>query len=1089
MKTKNHITPGSRRGVRSTGGWLSLITGLLLATVPAAQAANIFWDSNGSTAGAGDPATGTWGVDSFWNTDTTGGAGTFTTAVGSANDAFFSAGTDAVSAFTVAVNSTNAANSVSFQEGIPTLNGGVFALTKATSSSGLGGSFGTAVSLAGTATVNSGINIDAGGSGNPLLKLIVNNGLGDPDLSLTGVITRIGANTFGIRHGGAGSARITSSLVGVNGNIEGLAVSPFWGGPLTIAGNQTMTTSFFLRATTTHAAGAQYIFGDGPSDIQSWAGLTVDNATPTVAAVIRSTATMTGSLAVNRSVVHIPGTLNCAGTLTVGGSAAAGTLQLSDGVTTGAATFGGLSVGAFAGSVISGGAVGMSTLTLSNNGAATVTANLTISDNIQFNKKGAGTLTLGGSHSYVGATIVSGGRLDLTGTISSSVTVSNGASIGGEGSTSGSLTFSSSTASLFADPISVGVLTVASVDASASVVTVIPTASGSGVVLQSATPIVGVVGVNFISGGRGSLSTNVTGDQLIYTDTGSATLTWTGNNSPNPTFWDALTTTNWLNAGSPDKFFSGDNVVFNESASSFTVIGQGSSLSPGGVTISNTTTYFIGGASISGSGRIAKTGSGTAIISNTLSQLNGLGVTNGVLYLTQTNLNSFTGALTIDGGTLKIDNMNTIGGLSSTRLVELNGGTLEYGYASTVTPAQTTDIVPLELDGGTSTVSITGVTTNSLNRITQTTLRLGKFIVGSGNLIKSGAGILSLGKNSVGTLGSTFTGTVLVNQGSLDIRNPDSLGDVSSGTTISGAVLEIFPFGQNAGVSFDAEPLTLSGNSFFRTKNEDIDSHIFNVWNGPITVSAGAVVGIASPRASQGNPATGAITNVITAFDSRLTIAGSVGTGAGSVLKLGFFPSDLVPTNAQAVLPNDIEITGALTGPGAVVTVGHSNSVFNLSNNNYSGDTTVEGGTLKLGLANFATNSDVSVSTAAVLQLDFAGVTNTIGTLVLGGVAQSPGVYDSINGAPFITGGGSLLVTSLPVANYPTNITSSVSGSTLSLSWPATHLGWILQGQTNNLSTGITATWTDISGTAAVTSTNLTIDPLNPTVFFRLRHP
>lgn len=1054
-----------------------------------ANAANVFWDSNGTTPGAGDPATGTWGTTNIWNTDTTGGAGTFSSTVGAANDAFFSAGSDAASAFAVTVVGTNAANSVSFQEGIPTLNGGVIALTKSTTSTGIPGSFGTAVDLAGTATVNSGINIDATGSGNPLLKLIVNNGAGDPDLTFTGVITRAGANTFGIRVGGAGSTRITSSLAAVNGNIEGLSVSPAWNGPLTIAGNQPMTTSFFFRSTTAHGAGAQLILGDGLSDVQSWAGLTVDNATPTVAAVIRSTATMTGALAVNRSVVQIPGALNCAGTLTVGGSAAAGTLQLSDGVTAGTASFGGLSVGAFAGSVISGGAVGMSTLTLSNNGAATVTGNLTISDNIQFNKKGAGTLTLGGSHSYVGATIVTGGRLDLTGTIASSVTVSNGASIGGEGSTSGSLTFGASSAGLFADPVSVGVLTVASVDASASVVTVIPSASGSGVVLQSATPIVGVVGVNFISGGRGSLSTNVTGDQLIYTDTGSATLTWTGNNGTNPTFWDALATTNWLNGGSPDKFFSGDNVVFNDSASSFTVVGQGSSLSPGGVTISNTIAYFIGGANLSGSGRIAKTGSGTAIVSNTLSQLNGLGVTNGVLYLTQTNLNSFAGALNLDGGTLKIDNMNTIGGLSSTRPVELSGGTLEYGYAFTNSASQTTDTVPFELDGGTSTVSITGVTTNSLNRITQTTLRLGKFIVGPGNLIKSGAGTLSLGKNSSGALGSTFTGTVLVNQGSLDIRNPDSLGDVSAGTTISGAGLEIFPFGQNAGVSFDAEPLTFAGSSFFRAKNEDVDSHIFNVWNGPITISPGAVVGITSPRAVQSNPATGAITNVITAFDSRLTIAGSVGTGAGSVLKLGFFPADLVATNAQTVLPNDIEITGALTGPGAVVAMGNSNSVFNLSNNNYSGDTTVAGGTLKLGLANLASNSDVSVATGAVLQLDFTGVTNTIGTLVLGDVPQAPGVYDSINGAPFITGGGSLLVTALPVANYPTNITSSVSGSTLSLSWPATHLGWILQGQTNNLSTGISATWSDIPGTAAVTTTNLAIDPLNPAVFFRLRHP
>jgi hypothetical protein len=31
--------------------------------------------------------------------------------------------------------------------------------------------------------------------------------------------------------------------------------------------------------------------------------------------------------------------------------------------------------------------------------------------------------------------------------------------------------------------------------------------------------------------------------------------------------------------------------------------------------------------------------------------------------------------------------------------------------------------------------------------------------------------------------------------------------------------------------------------------------------------------------------------------------------------------------------------------------------------------------------------------------------------------------------------------------------------------------------------------WFDISNSASVTSTNITINPANPTVFFRLRHP
>ena len=42
------------------------------------------------------------------------------------------------------------------------------------------------------------------------------------------------------------------------------------------------------------------------------------------------------------------------------------------------------------------------------------------------------------------------------------------------------------------------------------------------------------------------------------------------------------------------------------------------------------------------------------------------------------------------------------------------------------------------------------------------------------------------------------------------------------------------------------------------------------------------------------------------------------------------------------------------------------------------------------------------------------------------------------------------------IASYPTNISYSVSGGVLTITWPATHLGWILQNQTNSLSVGLT---------------------------------
>ena len=75
------------------------------------------------------------------------------------------------------------------------------------------------------------------------------------------------------------------------------------------------------------------------------------------------------------------------------------------------------------------------------------------------------------------------------------------------------------------------------------------------------------------------------------------------------------------------------------------------------------------------------------------------------------------------------------------------------------------------------------------------------------------------------------------------------------------------------------------------------------------------------------------------------------------------------------------------------------------------------------------------------------------------------------------------------IAAYPTNLTYGLSGDTLSLSWPETHLGWILQTHTSELDVGIAMNWADVPGSASVTTTSVTINPVNPAMFYRLRHP
>jgi hypothetical protein len=78
------------------------------------------------------------------------------------------------------------------------------------------------------------------------------------------------------------------------------------------------------------------------------------------------------------------------------------------------------------------------------------------------------------------------------------------------------------------------------------------------------------------------------------------------------------------------------------------------------------------------------------------------------------------------------------------------------------------------------------------------------------------------------------------------------------------------------------------------------------------------------------------------------------------------------------------------------------------------------------------------------------------------------------------------------VNTNPTNIVATVSGSTLTLTWPTDHIGWRLLAQTNSLSVGLnsnTNDWFTVPGSTSVHTENFTVDPNQGTVFYRLVYP
>jgi hypothetical protein len=76
-----------------------------------------------------------------------------------------------------------------------------------------------------------------------------------------------------------------------------------------------------------------------------------------------------------------------------------------------------------------------------------------------------------------------------------------------------------------------------------------------------------------------------------------------------------------------------------------------------------------------------------------------------------------------------------------------------------------------------------------------------------------------------------------------------------------------------------------------------------------------------------------------------------------------------------------------------------------------------------------------------------------------------------------------------PVNTNPTNITVTLVGNTLQLSWPEDHTGWRLQAQTNVLEAGLGTNWVEVTQGASTNIVTMPIDGANGVVFFRMIYP
>jgi len=230
-----------------------------------------------------------------------------------------------------------------------------------------------------------------------------------------------------------------------------------------------------------------------------------------------------------------------------------------------------------------------------------------------------------------------------------------------------------------------------------------------------------------------------------------------------------------------------------------------------------------------------------------------------------------------------------------------------------------------------------------------------------------------------------------------------------------------------------------------------------NTYTGPTTVSNGTLLVNGSILANA------AVTGG--ALGGTGTIGGNVNVAAGGTLAPG---------------AGD---TGALTITGNLNLQGNVAVVINESLSPSNNFCTVIG-----TLANSGTG------TVTVTNLGPAPVLGDVFTLfnkpVVNGNALSvtPPPGTGLTWSNRLSIDGSIMVIPAPtIPSYPTNLMIAVSGSTVTLSWPATHLGWI--AQSNSVSLVATNFWFDIVGSDSTTGLTNVISPGQTNVFYRLRHP
>jgi autotransporter-associated beta strand protein len=499
---------------------------------------------------------------------------------------------------------------------------------------------------------------------------------------------------------------------------------------------------------------------------------------------------------------------------------------------------------------------------------------------------------------------------------------------------------------------------------------------------------------------------------ITVTATGSSSnLVWSALAAGANNIWNVTATgnQNWFDAGTttPDYFFAGDNVLFDDSVAGVTniiSIGTGLAVAPASITNNSTANYIINGpGKISGGGSLVKQGSSS---------------------LTLNSVNDFFGPVTVQGGTLLLNSGALSSGgknavtVSSSATLSLGGTNVGNGTVVSIDSLAGNGTVDyLRTNSGVSAITFSvgnnngsgvfsGSITNSeyiFGGLAQPTNTIALIKTGTGTetlsgtntyagqtTINGGGVLVAAAISDTAGASSISTNTVNLNSGTLEYSGAASVTTVrpiagTTGTTNgiqvdnAGATLTVLGVVNNMTLKkLGAGTLSFGGanNNTALTMDVQAGSLILNKTNagnqiaGIANVSNGATVQLAGNNNDQIFDS-GNVASMNGTFDlngrnesiQALSGGGTVRNSAGSTTSILTLGANNGSGNFLGTIAN---------GAGTVALTKTGTGTATLTTNTYTGITTISGGTLALNAGGSLASS--SISLAGGTKLDVSAV-------------------------------------------------------------------------------------------------------------------